>query len=183
MPLESAQICGRCLRKPPAQDLSFSVFPYQGAIRRCITAFKYQQQLQFADLFASSMASELQSRPQLPQCLVPIPLHSRRLRGRGFNQALEVASRLARQLNISCQPELLTRIKNPTSQSELSYRERKKNIRRAFASPATALLAHIALIDDVMTSGHTSAEAARTLCRQGAQIIEVWTIARAISHY
>lgn len=183
MPLKSAQICGSCLHKPPIQDYSFSLYRYQGAIKRCITAFKFHQQLQFADLFATQMAAALQPRRVMPECLIPIPLYPWRLRRRGFNQALEVASRLARQLDIEIRPALLQRIKNTSSQSHLSYRQRKSNIRRAFACTATQLPSHIALVDDVMTSGHTSAEAARVLRRHGAQIIEVWTIARAISHY
>lgn len=183
MPLKSAQICGHCLHSPPNQDLSFSLYRYQGPVKRCITGFKFHQQLQLAGLFADRMAGALCHRQALPDCLLPIPLYPMRLRRRGFNQALEVASGLARRLDIDCRPDLLQRVKNTPSQSQLSYRDRKQNIRRAFECPIASLPAHIALIDDVMTSGHTSAEAARTLRRHGAQIIEVWTIARAISHY
>jgi ComF family protein len=183
MPLESAQICGHCLHSPPIQEHSFSLLRYQAAVPRCITRFKFHQQLQFADFFAEHMAKQLQQRHDLPACLIPIPLHPRRLRSRGFNQSLEVATRLARKLGIRCRPELLQRVRNTPSQSQLHYRQRQRNIRHAFASTALSLPTHIALLDDVMTTGQTVAEAARILQAGGVQIIEVWTIARAISHY
>ena len=183
MPLESAQICGHCLHSPPIQQHSFSLLRYQAAVPRCITRFKFHQQLQFAEFFAGHMAKQLLQRQDLPACLIPIPLHPRRLRSRGFNQSLEVATRLGQKLGICCRPELLQRIRNTPSQSQLHYRQRKRNIRGAFAPTAAALPSHVALLDDVMTTGQTVAEAARILQGGGVQIIEVWTIARAISHY
>lgn len=183
MPLESAQICGRCLQQPPVADLSFSLYRYQAALRRCVTGFKFQQQLQFADFFADRMQQQLAARDKLPDCLVPIPLHPLRLRQRGFNQAYEISRRLARALNLDCRPELLQRIRYTRSQSQLSFKQRHRNIRRAFCCTQQNLPAHIAIIDDVMTSGSTTAEAARVLRQNGAKTIEVWTIARALSHY
>lgn len=183
MPLQSAQICGRCLQNPPVMDYSFSLYRYQSAIKRCITGFKFHQQLQFADFFASQMQQALALRQDLPDCLVPIPLHPLRLRRRGFNQAHEIARRLARGLNIDCRPDLLKRVRYTSSQAQLSFKQRRQNIRRAFHCSNQSVPAHVAIIDDVMTSGHTTAEAARLLQQNGAAIIEVWTIARAISHY
>lgn len=183
MPLQSAQICGHCLHSPPIQQHSFSLLRYQAAVPRCITGFKFHQQLQFADFFAALMAKQLEQRDTLPECLIPIPLHTRRLRSRGFNQSLEVASRLGKTLNIACRPDLLRRVRNTPSQSQLHYRERQRNIRHAFTSTTASLPRHVALIDDVMTSGQTVAEAARVLQAAGVQNTEVWTIARAISHY
>lgn len=182
-PLESAQICGQCLQQPPAADLSFSLFRYQDAVKRCITGFKFHQQLQFADFFAARMQSSLASRSTLPDCLVPIPLHPLRLRQRGFNQAQEIARRLAKGLGIQCCPELLQRVRFTRSQSQLSFKQRRSNVRRAFRCTDAVPAPHVAIIDDVMTSGHTTAEAAEVLQQNGARTIEVWTIARAISHY
>lgn len=183
LPLQTAQICGQCLFAPPPQHLSFSLFRYQGGIRRCITGFKFHQQLAFAHLFANLMSEQLQHREKLPDCLIPIPLHAMRLRRRGFNQSLEVARQLVKLLNIDCRPDLLRRIKATRAQSDLKFRQRKANLRGAFQCSSTKLPEHIALLDDVMTSGHTSAEAAKTLLNQGAKCVEVWTIARAIRHY
>ncbi|MTI63227.1 ComF family protein [Methylophaga sp.] len=183
MPLESAQICGRCLQHPPVAEHCLSLYRYQAGIKRCITSFKFHQQLQFADFFAAQMSHLLAPRKQLPDCLIPIPLHPLRLRQRGFNQAQEIARRLANSLDLSCQPELLQRIRYTRSQSQLSFKQRHHNVRQAFQCPDKAIPAHIAIIDDVMTSGHTTAEAAKVLQKNGADTIEVWTIARAISHY
>ncbi len=183
MPLESAQICGRCLMQPPVSAHSFSLYRYQAAIKRCITSFKFHQQLQFADFFASRMQQQIALREDLPDSLIPIPLHPLRLRQRGFNQAHEIARRLAQSLKLQCQPGLLQRVRYTRSQSQLSFKQRGQNLRRAFSCCTETVPAHIAIIDDVMTSGHTSAEAAKVLQQHGAETIEVWTIARAISHY
>lgn len=183
MPLRSAQICGRCIQSPPKQDHSFSLFRYQGSVRRCITDLKFQQQLALAGLFAKLMASALEQRQTLPGCLIPIPLHSFRLRQRGFNQSHEVGRVLAQLLGIDYSPEFLRRIKATRPQSELKFKQRRHNLSGAFQCPVRQVPEHIALIDDVMTSGHTSAEASKILRRHGAKTIEVWTIARVISHY
>lgn len=183
LPLKTARICGHCLRSPPPQAASFSLFRYQDGVKRCITGFKFHHQLGLAKVFASMMSQQLQLRETLPDCLIPIPLHSSRLRRRGFNQSLEVARQLAKTLNIDCRPDLLQRVKATRAQSELKFRQRKANLRGAFQCSSTSLPEHIALVDDVMTSGHTSAEAAKTLLKQGAKCVEVWTIARAIRHY
>ncbi|WP_438969924.1 ComF family protein [Methylophaga sp.] len=183
IPLENAQICGRCLQSAPYQDISFSLYRYEGGVRRCITAFKYNKQLHLGPLFANKMAEQLSSRSRLPDCLVSIPLHPRRIRQRGYNQSAEVAKDLALALNLNYRPDLLRRVRFTLSQSELPFKQRKKNMRNAFACTNTQVPKHIAIIDDVMTSGFTVGEAARLLKRQGVEIIEVWTIARAISHY
>jgi len=182
-PVKDAQICGQCLKAAPAQIRSFCLYRYQGSVRRCITAFKYQQQLQLANLFAEQMALALSSRQDLPDCLIPIPLHQKRLRQRGYNQAAEVAKILASRLNITYRPELLKRVKSTQPQSTLTFQQRKNNMRQAFALESRELPSHIALVDDVMTSGYTCGEAANLLKRQGVKTIEVWTIARAIRHH
>lgn len=183
LPLQTAQICGQCLRAPPPQQASFSLLRYQDGVRRCITGLKFHQQLAFANLFARLMSQSLEQREQLPDCLIPVPLHPMRLRRRGFNQSQEVARQLGKILNIECRPDLLQRIKATRAQSELKFKQRKANLRGAFQCTSGTLPEHIALIDDVMTSGHTSAEAAKTLLNHGAKCVEVWTIARAIRHY
>lgn len=183
IPVKNAQICGRCLQSPPYQDLSFSLYRYEGSIRRCITAFKYKKQLHLSALFARQMANQISSRESLPECIVPIPLHPKRIRQRGYNQAAEVAKTLAFALNIDYRPELLHRVRLTRSQSDLPFKERQKNMRNAFVCGEQNLPRHIAILDDVMTSGYTAAEAAKVFKGQGVEIIEVWTIARTISHY
>ena len=111
--------------------------------------------------------------------MIPVPLHRARLRERGFNQATELARRLDRTLGIRHEPRLCTRHRNTPPQSLLPATARRLNLRNAFSVRGTLPAAHVAIIDDVMTSGHTSDELARTLKRAGADYVEVWVIARA----
>lgn len=129
------------------------------------------------------MAKQLRQRRSLPQLLVPVPLHPKRLRQRGFNQSLEIAKSLGRQLHIAVDKNALQRVIDTPSQHSLPYSQRRKNMKNAFQTTKPKLPSHIALIDDVLTSGHTVGEAAKVLQRCGVDTIEVWTIARAIRHY
>ena len=182
IPLASGHICGQCLKKPPVQDISLSLYRYEQAVPRMMSALKYHRQVQIADLCAREFIKQ-HSLNSLPEVLIPIPLHPSRLRQRGYNQSLLFAEKLAALLNISCQPELLKRIKKTANQTQLNAKQRHKNMRHAFQYSSEFVPEHVAIIDDVMTSGATTHEAARELKRSGVKIIEVWTIARAISHY
>jgi ComF family protein len=180
LPIDTGTICGQCLSHRPIQQRSLSLFAYAHPVDRCVAAFKYQQQLGFTKLFAEQFLSHVDLTEPLPDCLLPIPLHPKRLRQRGYNQSLLFAKALAKQLDISVAPKLLTRVNDTPPQTQLSFQQRRKNIRGAFACQQTELPHHVAIVDDVMTSGSTVSEAATVLRRQGVEIIEVWTIARAI---
>ena len=116
----------------------------------------------------------------LPQLLMPVPLHQRRLRRRGYNQALELARPLARQLAVPLRHDVLRRNRVTDAQTELDAVGRRRNVRGAFALPEDiSLPAHVALLDDVMTTGATLAECARVLKRAGVDRVDVWALARA----
>jgi len=181
MPTTRSQLCGQCLTKPPVQDLSFSLFRYQDPIKRLIADFKYHDTLHLSSLFSHLMTQQLAHRV-LPQCLIPIPLHPKRLRQRGYNQSSELAKDLSKQLNISYSNQYLNRIIDTAPQASLPFKQRKKNIQHAFSLMNSNIPSHIALIDDVLTTGHTANAAAKILKQGGAEIIEVWTIARTIRH-
>jgi ComF family protein len=118
--------------------------------------------------------------PVLPHALVPVPLHADRLRERGYNQALELARPLAAALQIPLRDDLLARVRATSAQSNLDAAERRKNLRGAFRAADTAAPpAHVAVVDDVMTTGATLRECARTLLRAGAERVDVWALARA----
>lgn len=182
IPLANAQICGQCLKKPPIQDISLSLYRYEQAIPRMMSALKYHRQIQLAEMCAQEFIS-YHTLARLPDVLLPIPLHPSRLRQRGYNQSLLFADTLAKLLKIPCRPELLKRIKKTATQTQLNAKQRHKNMRQAFEYSSSFVPQHVAIIDDVMTSGATTQEAARVLKRAGIETIEVWTIARAISHY
>jgi ComF family protein len=181
MPTTASQLCGQCLNKPPQQDFSFSLFSYQDPIKQLVADFKYHDKLYLAQLFADLMAKQL-NHQCLPQLLIPIPLHSIRLRQRGYNQSLELAKALSKHLIIPVSNQFITKTKNTAPQASLPFKQRKNNIQHAFSLANKNIPSHIALIDDVLTTGHTVNAAAKTLRQRGVKTIEVWTIARTIRH-
>jgi len=146
-----------------------------------IADFKYRDKLYLTDVFADLMVEHLQ-HTTLPELLIPIPLHPRRLRQRGYNQALELAKSLSRKLAIPISMDTLIRSRDTVPQASLPYDQRKRNMRRAFNVHSSSLPRHIALIDDVLTTGHTANAAAKLLRHEGVTTIELWTIARTIRH-
>ena len=181
MPTTHSQLCGQCLSHPPEQDLSFSLFRYHASIKHLIADLKYHDKLYLTQLFSHLMSEQLKHRP-LPHCLIPIPLHPKRLRQRGYNQSVELAKTLSKQLGIPVSNRYLSRIINTVPQASLPFKHRKNNIQHAFKLMSSNVPLHIALIDDVLTTGHTANIAAKLLRQKGVKIIEVWTIARTIRH-
>lgn len=175
----SAPACGRCQRKAPAWDAAWAPFRYAWPLDRLETRFKFNRDLAAGRVLAAMWRHE--PRPlDLPQLIIPVPLHRRRLRERGYNQALELARPLARALGIPCRHDLLQRVRYTDAQTGLDAIERRRNLRDAFAVHESATLpAHIALLDDVFTTGATLTECTRLLKRAGVRRIDVWALARA----
>jgi ComF family protein len=175
--------CGTCLRHPPPFTLCFALTDYGFPWAGLIASLKFRDHPEIANLLARSMAEALTSQSwPLPQLLVPIPLGADRLRQRGYNQAWELTRRLARRLNLNCAADVLLRLRDTERQTGLSRAERERNLRNAFlvAPNAEHLLRdrHVALIDDVMTSGATATVASRALLRAGAARVDMWLLAR-----
>ena len=181
-PLPQEMLCGHCLNTPPEQNHSFCLFRYQPPVNRLIADLKYHDKLVLSRFFATQMAEQLKSRDSLPQLLIPIPLHPRRLRERGYNQSLELAKQLSKQLNISVRHDILSRIRDTPPQASLPFSDRKKNMKQAFQLKRIDIPSHVALVDDVLTTGHTATVAAKSLRQAGVKTIEVWTIARTIKN-
>ena len=115
-----------------------------------------------------------------PQALLPVPLHPNRWRERGYNQALELARPIAQRLGIRLLPNALQRLRDTPQQAQLALPQRQRNIRAAFAVPQALALQHIAIIDDVMTTGSTANEIARVLRAAGVKRVQVWVCARVV---
>lgn len=113
-----------------------------------------------------------------PDFIVPMPLHSIKLRERGFNQTLEIARRVSKKCGISLLPGACKRIKDTASQAGLTWKEREKNIRGAFTCEIDVTGKHIAMLDDVMTTGATLNELAKVLRKHGATRLSGWVVAR-----
>jgi ComF family protein len=131
-------------------------------------------------LLGRLLAEHLRGREApLPGLIVPVPLHRQRLRERGFNQALELARTVAAHLGVTLEPHCCTRVRATGAQTELTARERRTNVRGAFRMEAPLAARHVAILDDVVTTGSTVQEVARVLASAGAERIEVWACARA----
>ena len=173
-------ICGRCQKKPPAFDTSLSLFRYEQPAVWLIQQLKFNDRLAHARLLGSLLAQEVQHCDGLPQCIIPVPLFSRRLRKRGFNQSVELAKPVAHKTGLPLELSLVKRIRPTESQTGLDARQRKKNIKGAFTIIKKNPYKHVAVIDDVVTTGSTINELARVLKRAGVRRVDVWSIARAI---
>ena len=120
----------------------------------------------------------------LPRLLVPVPLHDARLRERGFNQAAAIARYAGRMLGIPLAPFVVKRVRDTPSQTSLSEAERHRNVRGAFAIRNARALrrlldaGHVAVVDDVMTTGSTLAEVKRVLLAAGVRRVDLWAVAR-----
>jgi ComF family protein len=176
--IDNHQLCGNCQSTSPDFDLSYAPFIYQGAMRYLISQLKFHQRYKNARLLGHIFAESL-STPHLPQCIIPVPLHKKRYRQRGFNQSLEIAKTVAKKLAIPIETKLCKRHKNTVHQIGLSLKERHHNVNNAFAMIQTTNYNHIALLDDVMTTGSTLQALATVFKQAGVETIELWVCARA----
>lgn len=169
------RLCGDCLRRPPPFQRVCAPFRYSHPIDGLIKALKYGNDLAAARLLGDLLADHLsRRRVPVPDAVIPVPLHPGRLRQRGFNQALE----LARRLDVPLAPQMVRRTRATAAQSRLGVHERRHNTRGAFHVTASRLPAHIAVIDDVLTTGATAAELTKVLRQAGAEQVEIWVTAR-----
>ena len=178
---DNSVLCGRCLRNPPIFDEVVPVFAYQGVVARLIQGMKFSGRLSHARLLGSLMGLRLRdSIMDIPELLIPVPLHRRRLRERGFNQSLELARHINRYIGRrEILPDTCVRQRYTASQADLPAKQRRRNVRNAFSCRAAIKARHVAIIDDVMTTGSTVNEIARLLKNAGVEEIQIWCVARA----
>jgi ComF family protein len=166
------------LKETPAFDATVAVWSYQWPIDRLIPAWKYRNELTLTRPLADGLAHCATLLADLPDCLLPVPLHPARQRERGFNQSLELANNLARALGVRIEAGLVARIKQTPPQASLPWDERKRAIRNAFSVRGEVGGRHIALVDDVMTTGASLHELAKVLKAAGARRVDCWVLAR-----
>lgn len=172
------RICGECLKNPPSFSSTQAVFLYRFPINAIIPKIKHHHGLHHTTWLASCLLSRLLEQPQAwPQAIIPVPIHSLRLISRGFNQSSLIARYLSKHLKIPLLLNNLQKIKRTKSQSTLSARQRKTNLQHAFTYNGPNLR-HVALVDDVVTTGTTIKEISNVLRLAGIQRIDVWVIAR-----
>jgi ComF family protein len=181
LPTETpAPLCGECLLHEPPFATAFAPFVYASPLDQLVTRLKFGRNLAAGRVLSELWIDALRAAsPSLPDALIPVPLHPERLRERGYNQALELARPLAKAFEIRLCDAVLVRTRATAAQSNLDAPERHRNLRGAFTIADGVLPAHVAIVDDVMTTGATLRECARTLLRAGAERVDAWVLARA----
>lgn len=176
----SATACGTCQQHQLHFDATQALFHYQPPIDHLIQNLKYHRQLSLARVLGSLLAEHLQAGAvPRPDMLVPVPLHHTRLRERGYNQSLELARVVARRFDLPLTTHAVKRVRATTPQTTLTSNERRRNVRNVFHTTVDFSGKRVAIVDDVMTSGHTVNALAKCLRRAGAVGIVVWVAARA----
>ncbi len=170
-------ICGQCCLHKPIIDRVIIPYQYEEPLRTLLRAFKYHQGLHLTSLLTHLM---LQSSFDVSKtdCLIPIPLHRRRLRHRGFNQSAVLAKQLGQQLNLPCLLSSCRKIVHTIPQAKLGGHQRRMNLINAFVADAIPYQ-RVTLIDDLYTTGSTANEMARILKVNGVKEVQVWCCARA----
>ena len=183
-------LCGVCLSRTPyfARARAWACYPREEMsehpLRRVVQKFKYGRRVSLGKPLGRLMAQGCQEF--LSECavdvIIPVPLHPKRLRWRGFNQSVLLARQVSRALDVPMDPFVLCRSKQTPPQTQLTEEERRKNVRGAFSlNPHKPVEGRrVLLVDDVYTSGATVNECSRSLKRAGAEEVYVLTLARAV---
>ncbi len=177
LPSTAGAVCGSCLAQAPHFDATVAGFRYGFPLDRLVQALKYRHRLALAPWFARALLAG--ARPD-GELILALPLGARRLRERGFNQALEIARPLARTLGLPLAIGNCVRIKDTAPQTSLPWRARQNNVRGSFECRQDLTGKSVLVIDDVMTSGATLNEFARILKKCGARRVSNWVVARTL---
>ena len=173
-------LCGRCQRRPPPWERLQVIGDYQLPYSLLIPRLKYSGQILLAPLLAQLLADHLEGDDP-PEAIIPVPLHWWRQWWRGFNQAEEIGTALGELTGIPCDTRLLRRIRATPQQTRLSAGQRRRNLRGAFQITPHHYR-HVALLDDVVTTGATAGQLIRLLHESGIARVEVWAICRTLRH-
>jgi len=182
--LSTDRICGACLVVTPPWDDAIGALLYHFPVDQLVCRFKFGRNLACGQVLARELATAVNEKcEETPDCIVPVPLHRTRLFLRTFNQAELLARQLGKNLAIPVRDNILYRVRRTRAQSGLDAADRRKNMKGAFRCRRIAAVSpafeHVAVIDDVMTTGVTLAECTRTLQRAGALRVSAWVAARA----
>lgn len=172
--------CGDCLKNPPPFDQVIALFSYEFPINHLIHQLKFAKKLTIARVMGEGLLQKIQEQntEKKPELIIPMPLHPQRLKERGFNQAHEIARIIAKPLKIPMNTSAIIRHKNTAEQASLPFSERKKNLSQAFLLREKITAKHVAIIDDVMTTGYTVRALADLLKAQGVERVDIWCCAR-----
>lgn len=176
LPAPGGALCGACLKSPPHFDATLAVFEYAFPVQELVQALKYGARLAVAPFLGGELARTVAGLEF--DAILPLPLHPARLALRGFNQAVELARPAARQLARPLWLDAASRETDNRPQAELPWSERRSNVRNVFGCAADMSGKSVFVVDDVMTTGATLDEFARTLKKHGAARVVNGVIAR-----
>ena len=172
--------CGHCQSNPPPNARCISLLHYQEPVDYLIKHMKYHNQLSIAALLGDLLGRKIsQLNSALPEQIIPVPLHLHRLQQRGYNQAIEIARVISKILNIPINTKDYIRQRNTAPQFDLPHNQRADNIKQAFEVSHAPSAKHVAIIDDVMTTGSTAWELCQTILDSGVESVDIWICARA----
>lgn len=176
------EYCGQCATKPPPFQRFVGHYLYEKSLKEMIYDYKYRKQLHWANTLAKLLLSTLADDYDginYPTAIIPVPAHTKKIRQRGFNPTLEICRFMSKKTNIPLIYQPVKRHRLGEAQSTLALSQRTSNVRGAFSVTGN-IPSHVAIFDDVMTSGATVTELARTLRRHGAKKIDLWILARTL---
>ena len=179
LPMAHESLCGHCQRCPPVFDSVIAPLCYQDPIDQMLCALKYHQQLSFARTAAGLITDMVrESGEPMPDLLIGVPMTHRAVRKRGLNQAVFLARLIGRQLGIPVKSTLIKKLRETDRQSTLNASKRQRNLKGAFHCKGSLEDKHIALVDDILTTGATANEISRVLKVAGANRVDIWVCAR-----
>jgi ComF family protein len=181
-PSPGSSVCGACLKRPPKFTATLAACTYAFPLDRLVQALKYEHRLALAEPLGDALAAAALRAPasyQRPDALIAVPLAAARQRERGFNQSIEIARVVARRTGFPLVTGLV-RTGNAPAQATLPWTQRRRNVRGAFACATSFAGRHVALVDDVMTTGATLEAATAVLLRSGAARVDAWVVARTL---
>lgn len=183
-PLPDTQflVCGHCIKNPPSFDRAFIKYTFEEPLRTLLHQFKYHNGLYLTSFLSYLIFKSLSSQVEMPQCLIPVPMHPQRIKRRGFNQAAILARSLAKKFKLPCDLFSCQKTLNTKPQAGLDEKQRKINLRSAFVTHQLPYQ-HVAIIDDLLTTGNTANELAYTLKKSGVKQVDVWCCARTIEKH
>ena len=175
---DSGLVCGYCLSVPQALDNVYTAFRFEGPLRQLLHDFKYNEKLNLTKLLVTMMHHALDST-YTTECIIPIPMHRKRLRQRGYNQAAILAKEISKRLNIPYNTNCCKKIIHTAAQAGLKKTQRELNLKHAFACKPLHYK-HVTLIDDLITTGSTANAVARELKNSGVDRVDLLCVARAL---
>jgi ComF family protein len=177
--MSARSICGACLQRQPRFDASCIPFRFGYPIDHMVRRLKYGDVVAMGRVLGELFVRRMTQSVAVPELLLPVPLAQRRFCERGYNQAIVLAEHIDKSMRIPLRTDLLVRTRETQVQAGLDQRARRRNIHDAFDLAAPLHVTHVAILDDVVTTGSTVNEIALVLKRAGAQRVDVWAIARA----